>query len=29
MLALINSLKDGVDYKEYLKRVFEDYHEDF
>lgn len=29
MLELINSLKDGVDYKEYLKRVFEDYHEDF
>lgn len=29
MLHLINSLKDGVDYKEYLKRVFEDYHEDF
>lgn len=29
MLQLINSLKDGVDYKEYLKRVFEDYHEDY
>lgn len=28
MLNLINSLKDGVDYKEYLKRVFEDYHAD-
>ena len=29
MMKLINSLKDGVDYKEYLKRVYEDYHEDF
>lgn len=29
MMALINELKDGVDYKDYLKRVYEDYHEGF
>lgn len=29
MLKLINSLKDGVDYKAYLKTVFEEYHEDY
>lgn len=27
--ALIDELKDGVDYKDYLKRVYEDYHEGF
>ncbi|MFV0627273.1 MAG: glucose-1-phosphate thymidylyltransferase RfbA [Alphaproteobacteria bacterium] len=27
MLALINELKDGVDYKAYLKMVYEEYHE--
>ena len=29
LLALIDGLKDGVDYKAYLKRVYEDYHEGF
>lgn len=29
MLKLINNLKDGVDYKTYLKAVFEEYHEDY
>lgn len=29
MLNIINSLKDGVAYKEYLKRVYEDSHEDY
>ena len=29
LLSLINELKDGVDYKDYLKRVYEDYHEGF
>ena len=28
MEKIINSLKDGVDYKNYLKRVYEDSHED-
>ena len=28
-LGLINELKDGVDYKNYLKRVYEEYHEEF
>ena len=27
MLAIINSLKDGVDYKKYLKRVYEEYND--
>ena len=27
MLAIINSLKDGVDYKHYLQRVYEEYHD--
>ena len=29
LLKLIDELKDGVDYKAYLKRVYEDYHEGF
>ncbi|MDR1694379.1 MAG: glucose-1-phosphate thymidylyltransferase RfbA [Lactobacillaceae bacterium] len=29
MLKLINSLKDGVDYKTYLKTVFEEHNEDY
>ena len=29
MENIINSLKDGVDYKSYLKRVYEDSHEDY
>lgn len=29
MLKLIDALKDGVDYKNYLKRVYEDSHEDY
>ena len=29
LLSLIDELKDGVDYKNYLKRVYEDYHEGF
>ena len=29
LMALIDGLKDGVDYKAYLKRVYEDYHEGF
>ena len=29
MLKLIDALKDGVDYKSYLKRVYEDSHEDY
>ena len=29
MEKIINSLKDGVDYKNYLKRVYEDSHEDY
>ena len=29
MSKIINSLKDGIDYKAYLKRVVEDYHEDY
>lgn len=29
MENIINSLKDGVSYKDYLKRVYEEYHEDF
>ena len=29
LLSLINELKDGVDYKDYLKREYEDYHEGF
>ncbi len=29
LLKIINELKDGTDYKQYLKRVYEDYHEGF
>ena len=29
LLKIINELKDGVDYKDYLKRVYEDYHEGY
>ena len=29
LLQLIDELKDGVDYKDYLRRVYEDYHEGF
>ena len=29
MLGLINELKDGVDYKEYLKKVYEEHYEGF
>ena len=29
LLKIINELKDGTDYKAYLKRVYEDYHEGF
>ena len=29
LLKIINELKDGVDYKGYLKRVYEDYHEGY
>ncbi len=29
MLKIINSLKDGISYKDYLKRVYEEYHEDY
>jgi glucose-1-phosphate thymidylyltransferase len=29
MLSIINSLKDGVDYKEYLKKVYEEHYEGF
>lgn len=29
LFKIINSLKDGVSYKDYLKRVYEEYHEDY
>ncbi len=29
LLAIIDELKDGTDYKSYLKRVYEDYHESY
>lgn len=29
LLKIINELKDGTDYKAYLKRVYEDYHEGY
>lgn len=29
MLSIIDELKDGTDYKDYLRRVYEDYHEGF
>lgn len=29
LLKIINSLKDGVSYKDYLRRVYEEYHEDY
>jgi len=29
LLAIIDELKDGTDYKNYLKRVYEDYHEGY
>lgn len=29
METIINSLKDGIDYKKYLKYVYEEHHEDF
>lgn len=29
LLKIINDLKDGTDYKAYLKRVYEDYHEGY
>ena len=29
LLNIINELKDGTDYKNYLKRVYEDYHEGY
>lgn len=29
MTEIINSLKDGIDYKKYLQTVFEEYHEDY
>lgn len=29
MAEIISSLKDGVSYKDYLKRVYEEYHEDY
>lgn len=29
LLGIINELKDGTDYKDYLKRVYEDYHESY
>lgn len=29
LLGIINELKDGTDYKNYLKRVYEDYHEGY
>ncbi len=29
LLKITNELKDGVDYKDYLKRVYEDYHEGY
>ncbi len=29
MRKIINSLKDGIDYKNYLQAIFEEYHEDY
>ena len=29
LLKIIDSLKDGTDYKAYLQRVYEDYHEGY
>ncbi len=29
MLEIINSLKDGIDYKKYLQAIFEEYHENY